>query len=150
MVAEHRRTDERDVRQSGDRELRPLAYALLRVADADEGREAGAEQAQRQAGRVLVGVEPDHQHAEGTGHQGAGAHAGDEGQHIGAGVHCGREARDGGHQQHPLGTQVDDAGALVDEKGEARDGEHGTGVERGRQQQRHFIHAVALRPTRTL
>ena len=46
--------------------------ASLRVADADEGREAGAEQAQRQAGGVLVGVEPDDQHAEGRGEQRAG------------------------------------------------------------------------------
>ena len=45
MLAEQRRADEGDVGQARDLEVRPLAELFLRVADADEGREADAEQA---------------------------------------------------------------------------------------------------------
>ncbi len=145
MLAEERRADERQVGEAGDREVVLLAELLLRVADADEGREAGAEQAEREAGRVLVGVEPDHQHAEGGGEQRAGDRAGAEGEPVVAGVEGGREAGDRGDQHHALGAEVDDAGALVDQEAERGEGEHRARVERGGDEERELVHLVLPR-----
>jgi hypothetical protein len=95
-----------------------------------EGRKAGAEQAERQAGGVLVGVQPDHQHAEQRRQQRAGAHAGGKAQPVAPGVDHGGKAGDGGAQHHALGAQVDDAGLLVDQQPERGQRQHGAGIER--------------------
>ena len=142
MLAKERRPDERQVGQAGDGEVVLLAELFLRVADADEGREAGAEEAQRETGRVLVGVEPDHEHAEGRGEHAAGDGTGAEGEPVVAGVEGGREAGDGGDQHHPFGAEVDDAGALVDEQAERREREHGARVERRGDEERELVHQV--------
>jgi hypothetical protein len=140
MLAEQRRPEEGHVGQAGDLEVRPLAELFLGVADADEGREADPEQAEREPGRVLVGVEPDHEHAERRRQRRAGERAGSEAEPVVAGVHHGREAGHRGDQHDPLGTEVDDAGALVDQQAERGEGQHRARVERRRDQQRQGIH----------
>jgi hypothetical protein len=103
-----------------------------------------AEQAQGQPGGVLVGVEPDHQQAKHGGQQRTGAHAGGKAEPVVAGVHHGGEAGHGRAQHHALGAQVDDAGLLVDQQAQRRDGQHGAGVQRGGQQQGIGFHYAAL------
>src|SRR5689334_357250 len=56
---------------------------------------------------------------------------------------------DRGHQHDAFGTEVDDAGALVDQQAEAGDREHGSGVQRRTQQQGNFVHATTLARKRT-
>jgi hypothetical protein len=47
-------------------------------------------------------------------------------------VHGRRVSGHGGHQHDAFGTEVDDAGAFIDQQTERREGEHGARVERGR------------------
>jgi hypothetical protein len=145
MLAKQRRADERNVAEDGDVEVVLLAELFLRVADADERREAGAEQAEREAGRVLVGVEPDHEDAERRREHGAGERAGAEGEPVAAGVDGRGEAGDAGDQHDPFGAEVDDAGALVDEQAEGGEGEHGARVERRRDEECELVHHVPSR-----
>ena len=145
MLAEQRRADERQVAEARDVERVLLAELFLRVADADERREAGAEEAERQAGRVLVGVEPDDEDAERRREHRAGDRAGAEREPVVAGVDGGREAGDRGDQHHALGAEVDDAGALVDQQAERGEREHGARVERGRDEERELLHQVPSR-----
>ncbi len=140
VLAEEGRADEGQVGQPRHGVGGPLADPGLHEADADEGREAGSEQAQRQPRGVLVGIEPDHQPAEGGGQGRAGQRAGTEGQPVAAGGHCRGEAGHRGHQHHALGTQVDDAGAFVDQQAQPGQRQHGAGIEGGRQQQREGVH----------
>ena len=142
MLAEQRRPDERQVGEAGNAEARLLAELFLGVADADERRQAGAEQAEGQAGRVLIGVEPDHEDPERGREQCAGDRAGAEGEPVVARVDSGREASDRSDQHHPFGAQVDDPGALVDEQAQRGEREHGAGVERRCDEERELIHQV--------
>jgi hypothetical protein len=57
-----------------------------------------------------------------------------------AGVHRRGVAGDRGDQHHPLGTEVDDAGAFVDEQAECGEREHGAGVEGGGEEEGEGIH----------
>ena len=127
VLPEQRRADEGKVGQQRHCEGAALAELLADEADADEGREAVAEQAQRQPGGVLVGVEPDHQRAEGRGQQAAGQRAGGEGQRVAAGGEGGGKAGDRGHQHHALGAQVEDAGAFVEQQAQAGQRQRGAG-----------------------
>ncbi len=146
MLAEQRRAHQRQVAQHRQRVLRQRGQLGLHVLDAGESREARAEQAERQARRVLVGVEPDHQHAEHGGEQRPGAHAGREARPGAAGVHGGGEASDGRAEHDALCAQVDDARLLVDEQPERGERQHGAGAERGAQQQCvGFHHAAPFR-----
>ncbi|MCY1532591.1 hypothetical protein D9M68_678740 [compost metagenome] len=140
VVAEQRRPQQRDVAQHGNVELHLLGQLFLHIAGARKGREARAEQRQRQPGGVLVGVEPDHQAAEDSRQQGARRHArGKTGQRA-AGVHHGGKTGQGGTQHHALGAQVDDAGLFVDEQAQRSDGQHGAGLERGGEEQSKGFH----------
>ncbi len=135
MQLEQRRPDQRQVAQDRPGELRRVGQLGLHIADAQKSREAHAEQRQRQPRGVLVGVEPDHQHAEQRRQQRPGGHAGHEAQREAARMHHGGERRHGGAQHHALGPQVDDAGFFVDEQAQRGQCQHGAGAERGAQQQ---------------
>ncbi len=143
MLLEQRRPDERDVAEQRPVELRPLGQLFLRVADADERREADAEQAEREPRRVLVRVQVDHEDAERGGHQRTGHGARAERDPVVAGVHAGREAGDRGDEHHAFGAEVDDAGALVDQEAQARDREHGAGVQRRGDEECERVHGVS-------
>src|SRR4051794_32801023 len=145
MLAKQRRPDERQVGETRVLEHAMLAELFLRVADADECREAGTEEAEREAGRVLVGVEPDDERAERRREHGTGDRAGAEREPVVAGVDGGREAGDRRDQHHPFGAEVDDAGALVDQEAERSEREHGAGVQRRRDQERELLHQVPSR-----
>ena len=79
MLLEESRAEEGDVGEPRDVEARAFAEPFACIRLADEGREAGAEEAQRETGRVLVGIEPDHQHTEYRRERAAGQRAGPEG-----------------------------------------------------------------------
>ena len=64
MMSEQRRPDPGQFGEAGNGARGMLTERLLRVGHSDERRDAGAEQARREARRVLIGVEPDHEHAE--------------------------------------------------------------------------------------
>jgi hypothetical protein len=140
VVLEERWPDEWDVGEPGDLELEPFGEFFLCVLDAGERRETGTEQAEGKPRGVLVGVEPDHQPAERRRQHRTRDHASSERQPVAAGVHRSRITRDRSHQHHPLGTEVDDAGALVDQQAEASDRQHGAGVERGGEEKGEGVH----------
>ena len=77
--------------------------------------------------------------------QRAGDSTGAERDPVVAGVDGGREAGDRGDQHDPFGTEVDDAGALVDEQAERGEGEHGARVQGGSEKKRELIHQVPSR-----
>ena len=115
--------------------LHTLGQFLLHIANAGKGRETHAEQAQGQAGGVLVGAQPDHQQPKHRGQQSACAHARSKAQPVVAGVHHGREPGNGRAQHHALGAQVDHPGFFIDEQAQGRNRQHGASVQGGRDQE---------------
>src|SRR3989344_4593794 len=72
---------------------------------------------------------------EARGKQRAGTRRRGKADDVAARVHAGRVARDGGHQHHAFGAQVEHAGAFVDEQPQGGERHHRAGVEGGRDQQ---------------
>ncbi len=85
---------------------------------------------------MLVGVEPDHQHAENSRHQATGQRPGQETGDIATGVDHRGKTGQGGAQHHALGAQIDDTGTFIDQQTQRGQAQHGPGIERGRNQQR--------------
>ena len=149
MQAKQRRPDDGQLTEQRQRKLGCLGQLGLHIAYADEGREAHAEQRQRQAGRVLIGVEPDHQHAEKPCQHRTRRHARDEAERKAARVHDASEGGDRRAQHHALGAKIDDARFFVDQEAERGERERRTGGERRAQQQGIGLHqrAPLARPT---
>ena len=127
---EQRLPHHRQIGQAGNCVLGQLGQLGLYIAQTHKCREARAEQRQRQARGVLVGVEPDHQHAEDGSQQGTSEHARTKAHPGIARMNRGRKAGDGGAKHHALGPQVDDAGLFIDQQTQGRQRQHGTGAER--------------------
>ncbi len=144
MLAEQRRPDKRQVAQPGNHMPRLFRQLFLHVADADKGGKSRAEQAERQPGRVLVGVEPDHQHTKDCGQPRAGGHAGGKAQPAVAGVHHGGKTGDGGAEHHAFGAQIHDAGLFVDQQAQRGNRQHRARAQRGGNQERMTFHGWLL------
>ncbi len=147
MLAEHRRPEERQIAQPGDAARVAVGERLAGEVDADEGRQAAAEQGERQARRVLVGVEPDHEQPEQEGQHDARDGAGGEGGPVVAGVERGREAGERADQHHPFGTEVENACLLVEEQAEPGQRQRRSRGQRGCDQQRKVVHDEAALAT---
>ena len=146
MLLEERRAEERDVGEERHLERHVLAELLADVVDADERREAEAEEAQREPGRVLVGVEPDHEHAEDRGEDHPGAGPGRERDPLVARMEGGGEAGDRRDQHHPFGAEVEDARLLVDQQPQARERERRARGDGRGDEERDLVHdATAAR-----
>ena len=143
MLPEERRADEGKVAEDREAVGGPFGELLLGVLSPDEGREAAAEEAEGEAGRVLVRVEPDDHGSEAERHEGARGRAGDEGQPVASRLHAGGEARDGGDEHHALGAKVHDARALVDQQAQRGQREGGAGVEGGGDDDSELVHRGA-------
>ena len=59
VLPKKRGPHEREIREARDAVAGPLGELLLRIRNADESRESHTKQGEREASRVLVGVEPD-------------------------------------------------------------------------------------------
>ena len=117
--------------------------AFLGVANADEGRKAAAEQRQCQAGRVLIGVQPNHQKAEKCREYRGSGGARQERDGVVFGGEGDGKAGDGRDQHQALCAQVDHARALVDDQAECCQQERRAGVDRRTQQQQELVHLAA-------
>ena len=116
---------------------------LAHIGQAGESRQAAPEQADRQPAGVLVGVQPDHQHAEQAGHRRADRGAGRQAQRRTARAESHGESGDRRHQQDALGPQVDHAGLFVEQQTQRRQGQRRAGVQRGGDQQRDSVQAAS-------
>ena len=104
VLLEQSRADKRQLAQAGHGVIHMHVQLFAHVSHADKGRKAAAEQADGQAGGVLVGVEPDHQQAKQGRTQRAGDRAGRKRQPGVAGVKAHGKAHHGGHQHHAFGA----------------------------------------------
>ena len=141
MLLEQGRADKRQLAQAGHGVIHMHVQLFAHVSHADKGRKAAAEQADGQAGGVLVGVQPDHQQAKQGRPQRAGHCAGRKSQPGVAGVKAHGKAHHGGHQHHAFGAQVDHTDFFIDQQTQTGQRQRRAGRQGGCDQQGKFIHA---------
>ena len=148
VLREQRRTDDRDVAQTGDAVAgtRRQALALQRLAK--EGGNSGAEQRQCQPRRVLVCQQPERERGEQQRERDARRRTGEEADLRDAARVSGAEARRRCDQHHALDAEVHDPTFLADNDAGRGQQQWRAGTQRGGDQRRDLVHAAAATRTR--
>ena len=142
-MAEQQRAEQRDIAEAGNGKLGQVLDRNADEARADHGRQADAEDRQREAGRDLIREQRKREDAEGERHQHAGERAGDDAERAAAGGDGDRESGHGARQHHALDAEVEDARFFHDELAERGVEQRRRGADDGDQHQRGGIQVHA-------
>ncbi len=142
VIAEQGGSDHREIPQPGKSVAATFRELLVDERRAREGGETDAEQTERQPGRVLVRADPDRQPPEQRRHRRPRARGGEVGHEHPPSrkVQRRRVASQRANEHHPLGAEVQDARAFIDQKPQPGEREHGPRVDRGREHEREATH----------
>ena len=124
----------------GNVEVRGAVDLLPDIARADQPGEADAEDGEREAGRDLVGGEPERQRGEHRRERRAAENAAQRAERDRAGVIGAGEAAGRADDHHALDAEIENAGALDDQFARGREQQRRRGGDHGEQDGFNELH----------